>query len=398
VTRAPSAAIGLVAVALAAAALASCGEGARRVASPTLQDPPLGSVAVDGAGLTAAVAMGDLSSPADTFWQLLYRPDRSGRWTLLTPPGTATNGGVVVAPSDGGAVTTGVLASLKLTFSPLASTSNLGGDWTTAVLPGPLAAAPSTLALDGARVLALLGTDRGEIVESRSALAASSWTTVVDAATLRQVAGSRCSVVALTALAVVNATVIAGARCATHRGAGSTTSPVSGSMPLFARIDGAWVTVGPTLPGSSEVLRLAPVPGGLVAIVEYRQGSAAVVEVLRLADGLRTVDELGAWPVGAGAVVSSTVDRAGVTTVVVRPPHGACEAEVFGLPDARAFPGRVGAYVALPPGACVLVWGASGVQALRVEGSTLVVYGVGRTHRWEVVQRLDVPIQFGSSS
>ena len=47
----------------------------------------------------AIVAMGTLSDPINTFWQLFFRPNSTSRWTLATPPGVADNGGLVISPS-----------------------------------------------------------------------------------------------------------------------------------------------------------------------------------------------------------------------------------------------------------------------------------------------------------
>jgi hypothetical protein len=389
-----------------ACVLASCSSNAPRVASPTLPAPPLTSVGVDGSGFTASVAMGDLSEPVNTFWQLLYRPDSSSRWTLITPPGTATNGGVVVAPSTTGALTTGILASLGLTFSPLAATPNLGGNWATGVLPGPLAVVPSSIAIDGSRVLALLGTDRGEVVESRGAFTASSWTSIGDIQQLQALRdASGCDVGALTALAAANGVALVGARCATsvpitppsstpRWGAGVPVADGMGStMPLFVRIDDTWEAGGPSFVGPSEVLRISPAHGGFVAVIESRTGTTTNVAVLRITDGQGIVERLGSIALDGGTVASSAVDRAGVTDLVVRSAGGTCRAYAFGFRDAR-----VVGLPALPVGACVVVGAPGNLQSLRIEGSIVLVYGVGPAHRWQVVQRLVVPIQYGSSS
>lgn len=367
------------ALVLAAAALSACGAGPSAVSSPRFPAPPLSAVSVDGAGLTATLAMGNLSQPENTFWQLVYRPDDASRWALLTPPGTATNGGVAVAPSATATLTTGVLASLGLTFSPLASTTDLGGNWTTAVLPGPLAVAPSVLALNGQLVLALLATHRGEVVESHGSFAASSWSTILDVDAVR--GDPDCDVAALTSVALVEGTPVVGAACA-RRGTSST--------PMLARIGGAWRPVGPSILGTNEVLRLTPVPGGLVAVIESRTAGAGDVEVVRLTDTLR-VTAVGELTLGAATVASTTVGSSAVTDVVVQRPDGSCVAEAFDGSRTVALP-------ALPAGACVVVGVPGHLEALRSEGSILAVYGVARTHHWVVVQRLVVPIQYGSTT
>ena len=48
-------------------------------------------------GAWVDLAMGDLGQLANTFWQLIFLPAGHSRWSLVTPPGFADNGGLVSA-------------------------------------------------------------------------------------------------------------------------------------------------------------------------------------------------------------------------------------------------------------------------------------------------------------
>jgi hypothetical protein len=77
-----------IAVALAGSPLASGSAGAQ---PPAL---PLTSAVSGPQGTWAVLAMGRLGTRNNTFWQLFHQDAGGGRWTLVTPPGVATNGGL----------------------------------------------------------------------------------------------------------------------------------------------------------------------------------------------------------------------------------------------------------------------------------------------------------------
>ena len=94
------------ALALAAAALlAGCGSpapAAPAAPGPAAEAAPAGAPflatsLVTGAGTWAVAVMGGSVATHDNFWQLFARPAGSSRWQLVTPPGTADNGGLVLA-------------------------------------------------------------------------------------------------------------------------------------------------------------------------------------------------------------------------------------------------------------------------------------------------------------
>ena len=80
------------------------------------------------AGTWAAVVMGGSAAQDNNFWQLFIRPAGSTRWKLVTPPGTADNGGLVLADA-GGSLITGFRPSQNLTYTPLIQTSDGGQAW-----------------------------------------------------------------------------------------------------------------------------------------------------------------------------------------------------------------------------------------------------------------------------
>ena len=113
--------------------------------APSVPTPLATSVRGSG-GTWATVAMGDLGQPLNTFWQLMFRPDGSGKWTdHVEATATATNGGLVLA-GGGGPLIVGVRPSNDLTFSPLISTTNAGRSWSNGLLDEGLASRPDALA------------------------------------------------------------------------------------------------------------------------------------------------------------------------------------------------------------------------------------------------------------
>ena len=91
------------------------------------------------------------------------RPAGASRWSLVTPPGVADNGGLVAAGA-GASLVVGFRPSQNLVFSPLATSTDAGRNWTPGLLDAGLADTPGAIAVGpSGRTLALLqdGTDRG---------------------------------------------------------------------------------------------------------------------------------------------------------------------------------------------------------------------------------------------
>jgi hypothetical protein len=377
---------GLVTLLLAASVLGTgCGSAARPAGSPAIPPPPpsLSTSLVTATGTWAVAVMGGPAAEHNNFWQLFVRPTASGRWRLATPPGVASNGGLVLASPGAGPVVAGFRPSQDLSFSPLATTHDNGTAWTPGLLDAALADVPDALAAApaGGRLLALL--DGGQVqlsgpggtgwarLATRQALAASP-------------AGGRCGLSSLTAAAFSpsGAPLLAGS-CAR-----------TGLAGIFAYAGGTWHLAGPTLPASYarervSVLRLTTTPGTTTAVLAAGSGTTARLLAAWSTDG-------GAhWTLSPplplrGARLTSASSGPGGVAVVLTGNH------------ARAIAGPAGPWSqlpALPPGTATLAPGpAGGWDALAVHSTRLAVWQLPRGGAaWAAAQTINVPIEFGSS-
>ncbi len=180
------------AAALAATALiAACGSAAPTGPAPAAQAsspgaPFLATSLGTAAGTWAVAVMGGSAAAEDNFWQLFVRPAGSSRWKLATPPGTADNGGLVLA-ATGRSVITAFRPSQYLTYTPLASTGGNGQAWASiGPLDGALANVPDALsaASGSTHLLALLADGSAEV----AAPGYTSWKTL---ATQRSIAATQ---------------------------------------------------------------------------------------------------------------------------------------------------------------------------------------------------------------
>ena len=74
--------------------------------------------------------MGGPAASHNNFWQLFVRPAGTTTWRLATPPGVASNGGLVITGLGTGPVVAGFRPSQDLSYSPLATTRDNGTAWT----------------------------------------------------------------------------------------------------------------------------------------------------------------------------------------------------------------------------------------------------------------------------
>jgi len=371
---------------LAAVALcAGCGSAAGPASAPAspVRPPSLATSLVTPTGTWAVAVLGGPAAQHNNFWQLFVRPAATSRWRLATPPGVASNGGLVVTGLGAGSVVAGFRPSQDLTYSPLATTGNNGAAWTPGLLDAALADVPDALAAAPAtgRLLALLSNGTAELSGPRG----TAW---VRLATARSVAaspaGRHCGLSRLTAAAFSPSGVPLLAASCTH----------PGTAGVFAYTGGTWRLAGPALPAAYAhhavtVLRLTATAGTTTALLAAGTGPAA-----RL---------LAAWPASGG------------TRWALSPPlplHGAA------LTSASAGPGDTVAVVltgnhaqtttaagpwqplpALPPATVTLAPGpGGGWDALAVHGTKLAIWQLapdGST--WAAAQTINVPIQFGSS-
>jgi hypothetical protein len=373
------ASLALAALALACAPLvAACGTQPAAVSTPGPPPAavPLSTSLVTGQGTWAVAVMGGAAAGDDGFWQLFARPAGASRWSLVTPPGVADNGGLVAA-GDGSALVVGVRPSQNLVFSPLATSADAGRTWTPGLLDAGLADTPGAIALGPSRrLLAVLRNGTIEAAPTAGAAAAGQWTVLTTFGALAaSAAGRECGLEGVTATSFgPDESPIAAGGCARPGAAG-----------VFTDAGGTWRSAGLRLPGPAgrsrvRVLGLAADPGGNV--------------VLLAAGG----SVLAAWRDGARWTVSAPVTAGRVRALG----FGGGGSAWLLLGDGRAMSiGGAGrsweVLPSVPAGTQVLApENGGGYEALAVKRSSLTVWRLERGS-WVQVQRLTVPIQYGSS-
>jgi hypothetical protein len=378
------------ALAAAMAVLAGCGTAAPAASGPAAEAPPggapfLATSLVTPAGTWAVAVMGGSVASHNNFWQLFERPAATADWKLVTPPGTADNGGLVLAPGAGPSLITGFRPSQYLTYTPLTATADGGRAWSsTGPLDGVLADIPDALAAEPGtgRLLAILA---GGSVEM-AAPPYTSWTTLASRSSLAaNEAGRLCRLQTLTAAAYTPSGV--------PLLAGTCSRP--GTAGIFAGTGTAWQPAGPAMPAALaaqtvRVLRLTATASKVVALLAVGSGHAASLLAAWSTDNGRH------WALSAplrlsGAVVTSAAfGPAGSAAVVTSGGH----AEVISGNGSRwdALP-------MLPAGTATLAPGTGGeVDALAVHGKTLTVWQLLRgASTWTKTQVIGVPIEYGSS-
>jgi hypothetical protein len=368
-----------------AAATAGCGSGPpARSSSTAVAVPavPLGTSVTTAAGTWAVVVMGGPAAQHDNFWQLFIRPSGSTRWKLVTPPGTADNGGLVLAGGSGQALTTAFRPSQYLTYTPLTQTSDAGHAWSgLSPLDAALASTPDSLATQPrtGRLLALLDSGAAE----QSAPGGASWTTLISARALAATpAGRSCGLRALTAVTYSPAGMpLLGGTC---------TRP--GVAGILAAAGHAWRAAGPALSGPLArqpvtVLRLSSTGSQTAALLAAGAGRRAAL-VAAWSAGSRS-----RWTVspplmtGGHAVAAASFGPGQTAAVIMAGGRGAVLAQ-----------GRWRLLPALPPATAALAPSADGTtDALAVHRASLTVWQLASNTGWTREQAVSVPIQYGSS-
>jgi hypothetical protein len=378
-------------IALASAGLiAACGSAAPTTGgSPAIWAPPVGAGLLDtstdtAAGTWATVVMGGSVASHDNFWQLFIRPAGSQRWKLVTPPGVADNGGLVLAAA-GPALITGFRPSQGLTFTPLTATRDGGTVWSStgpldaslANVPDALAAAPGSgnllaLQADGTASIAAPGYTRWATLTSPRSLAATP-------------AGQRCGLHSITAVAYTPAgQPLLGGTCSRP-----------GTTGIFTDTGGSWQTAGPALPAelASEpvtVLRLTVTNGQIVALLTAGSGQAARLLAAWSADNAQHWTVSSPLPLNGAAVASAAFGPEGTAAVITT---GGTAAVITSTGSWQRLP-------VLPAGTATLAAGLAGqTDALAVHRGTLTVWQLAVDGSiWTKTQVIGVPIQYGSSS
>jgi hypothetical protein len=378
----------LVGLALACAGLAAgCGTQTATVAvtRPPAVTASLSTSLTTAQGTWAIAVMGGSAASHNNFWQLFVRRANTGRWSMVTPEGVADNGGLVAAGGNG-ALVVGFRPSQELAYSPLATSTDAGLNWTPGLLDAALADTPGAIAVGpSGRTLALLQDGTIETAPTADDAAAGQW---VPLATLKALAasapGRSCGLKDMTAVSFgPDQNPIAAGSCVRPGAAG-----------VFTDAGGTWRSAGLTLPtggpgmGTVRVLGLTAIPGGNAALLTtgdsllaaWWDGTRWTVSAPVTADGVRA---LGFGPGGSawlllGGERAETIAGAGSTWRA--------------LPPVPA-----GTTVLAPPGSGTLAPGTGGsYDALAVAGSRLSVWRLARG-AWGKVQQISVPVQYGSS-
>lgn len=337
--------------------------------------------------------MGKLDDPVNTFWQLVTRAQGSASWRLATPPGVASNGGLVasITPDE---LTAGFEPSQNLVFSPLLRSTDEGATWSQSSLPGAgllpagLAGVPDALAgSSGLGYLALVRTMGGEVLSGTRGQAR--WTMSTDIAQLASAPeSSGCGVVGLTAVAFApGGGELAGATCSRGTRAG-----------IFERANGQWRSVGPVLAGTRsgpiQVLRLVDTGASVTALVSAGPPGARRLFALWSGDGLNSWTASASLSIAGSRLTSTGVTASGEPIVVLG--NGKAQRSAWVAPTRPDAPWQ---RLATPPaGIATIAVGLNGsFEALIADHSTLVVEVLG-ARGWQKVQSLPVAIQYGSSS
>jgi hypothetical protein len=365
---------------------AGCGSASRQpaAAAAPAQPPSLATSLVTTTGTWAVAVMGGPAAEHNNFWQLFVRPAATGKWRLATPPGVASNGGLVLASPGAGSVVAGFRPSQDLSYSPLATTHDNGTAWTPGLLDAALANVPDALAAapGGGHLLALLATGQAEL----SGPGGTGWTRLTTRQTLAaSPAGRSCGPGSLTAAAFSPSGVPLLAASCTHQGTAG----------IFGYASGTWRLAGPTLPATYahqeiSVLWLTTTVGTTTALLAAGTGSAAHL--------------LAAWSTGGGAhwALSPPLPLHGARLISASSRPGGTVAVVLTGNHAQAITGPAGGWrplPALPSGTATLAPGRTGGwDALAVHSTRLTVWQLppGRT-AWAATQTISVFIQFGSS-
>jgi len=396
----------MAALACCAPALAGCGE-AQPSAGPqeesisaVIATPVATSVRTRG-GTWAAVPMGHLNQPLNTFWQLLYRPAGGSAWSnRVKATAVATNGGLVLAsPPRGDTLAVAVRPSYLLHYTPLLATADDGRSWSDGLLDASLAARPSALAAGpSGRLLALVeaGPGHGSEVQQSARANLSGWRALVSASSLAASgAGRACGLQSLTAAGFLEGRALLGASCAR-----------AGADGLFVQAGGGWRALDGALPGAlardrAEVLALQQRGAGAAALLRASGAGPGAGAAAGAGSLVASWFAAGAWRSSRPLVlrpsefVLSSGSAAGAGLfALLRSPSGALRLALAERPGApwRALP-------APPHGTATAAFlPGGGVQALAVAEAQLTFWSLhaGR-ERWTRAQRMHVPIEYGSS-
>jgi hypothetical protein len=342
--------------------------------------------------------MGHLDQPENTFWQLLHRAAGAELWTdQVQATAVATNGGLVMASSQGRSLVVGVLPFDFLTFSPLVATTDGGGSWTSGLLPDGLVTAPNALA-ENANGTTLAITGKNQATDSQKVLTSGSLANWQPLTSLNELAtsagGDQCGIAGLNAVAFDGPDPVVGTRCSRP-----------GVIGLFEKKGSGWTLAGPRPPAGTgqdgfsvsavqgngsglSCLLNASGPGGTSVMVASTNNAGQTWQIsqpLQLNPSER-ITSVGPASAGGFFVLLGSPSGSGRAGVLAPPETGRPETGWQVLP-------------ATPQGTATLSFGpGTTVEALAVNTATLTVWTLGASGSWHEGQVMTVPIDYGSSS
>jgi hypothetical protein len=365
---------------LGAGLIAGCGTQRAQATAPSVPavSVPLSTSLVTSQGTWAIAVMGGSATQENNFWQVFVRPANASRWSLVTPPGVADNGGLVAAGTPT-SLLVGFRPSQDLAFSPLAASDDTGRQWTPGLLDADLASAPDAIASAASgQALALLQDGSVEQAPTASAAAAGHWSPLTTLHALAATAAGRgCGLVAVHAVSFGQNKFPMTAGSCERRG-------VAG---VFTDTDGTWRAAGLALPARFGADRVQ-----VLGLAGTAEGSVALA--------LAGNSLLAAWMSGTHWSVSAPAPEAGAVRASGFGSGGSAWL-LLGGGRAETVAGPGGSWQALPAvpaGTATLAPGPGGsYDALAVSGSRLTVWRLTQG-AWKKVQLIKVPIEYGSSS
>lgn len=362
-----------------------------------------GAAAANGTGTSLATSLSTAKdswaivpmSANPTFWEVFARPAGSSTWQLVTPPGVASNGGLVAAADAGGGLVVAVRPSQNLAFTPVATTTDAGASWSA---DGPIstgvAASAGALAASGRQLAAVL--DNGTVEASSNG--GSSWATLAKPGAIA--AGATCATVHIASVSFgpTPGQVLAAGDCGATGAAGVFAySAGDGWQPLRLPVSGQLVRLGA---GTALVRAKA----GLTALwandawYAYAPLSSSAAPTPASSPGSSAADWTASAPlpvtnavIAAGGLAGTTATSSDGTWVLL--PGG--QAATIGGPGQQ--------WLLLPPTPAHTTVLASGpgtaLDALAVSGHTLTVWQLDHGSTvWARAQTINVPLEPDSSS
>jgi hypothetical protein len=403
--------------------LAACGPS-----TSSLPGKPRDAIPSDVAPLASSFATSTASwvdlpmgtSGLNRFWELFSRSSGTGTWALVTPPGVADNGGLVVASTpEVPGVVAGFIPSQYLSSSPLESSADAGRNWEhPAMLAGGLVPGPSSLSLITAGsvlgvatgrapgsslgtvngVAALTTAHGGQVVAGP--LTGATWRGISDLADVKaSAAGERCRPSRLTGISSTQTgTLLLAATCAR-----------AGVIGVLRLSGSTWQLASPAVPATGtghrlDVLRLARVPGGTAALVSWQTSRSRKLMVAWSEAGGSgwsqtaplgvpagsVVDAIGLGPSGTFEVLltrSANKRRSDISLEVATEATGALRGTWTDLPP--------------PPPGSVAVAGTSrgGALAFTASGTSVEVFALpDGESRWRLSTHMHVKLPYTSST